>query len=76
MKRNDDRSIDNIPPVRASFVLRCTIGSEHTIIAQLLDVRTGNEYPFSDLSMLPGMLERLLEPLVYKQQGKRTCDKT
>ena len=63
MKRNDDRSIDNIPPVRASFVLRCYLAAERQVIAQLLDVRTGNTYPFSDLKALPGILERLLKPL-------------
>lgn len=74
MTKDDDRSINRSLPVRASFVLRCTLGVERPIVAQLLDVRTGHTYPFSDLKMLPGMLEKLLKPLVHQQEGDGTGD--
>jgi hypothetical protein len=49
---------------RASFVIWCSIEAIGQMRAHLLDVRTGNEYPLSDLNMLPELLERSLELLV------------
>ena len=72
MTRDNDPSINDGAQVRASFVIRCSFGNGQQVRARLLDVRTGREYPFSDLNMLPEMLEGLLKPLVYAQECNGT----
>jgi hypothetical protein len=64
MTINDEKSIENDLVVRASFVLRCVVGSDRQMRAHLLDVRTGNSYPLSDLNKLPQMVELLLKPFL------------
>jgi len=51
-------------PHLASFVLRCWQGEGGRVRARLLDVHSGINHPLSDLTDLPGLVERLLAQTV------------